>query len=174
MLHENILREVKLRIEAGTFHGHCFMLYTRSSMLRVRVKASESTTLDYELSILTCDGTPEENLTEKEATFQKSELDKDSQRRSASGRNFYGAKDIIYKSRRDSFLPNDTLTIKCQMWSSEDDFETRQALASSQIAARRIYFLWPVDNFKKPFKSDKQDIPLFNSKTVTRSDQFFF
>ncbi|GIX69151.1 hypothetical protein CEXT_143231 [Caerostris extrusa] len=41
------------------------------------------------------------------------------------------------------------------MWSSEDDFETRQAFASSQIAARRIYFLWPMDNLKKPFKSDK-------------------
>ncbi|GIY26306.1 speckle-type POZ protein [Caerostris extrusa] len=142
----------------------------------VRVKASESTTLDYEISILTCDGTPEVKLTEKEATFKKSKLAKNSQHRNALGRSLCVAKDIIHKSRRDSFLLNDTLTIKCQMWSSEDHFEARQAFVSSQLflnATSRKHFPWPVDNLKKPFKSDKRNIPLFNSKAIKKSDKFF-
>ncbi|GIX71270.1 TD and POZ domain-containing protein 1-like [Caerostris darwini] len=142
----------------------------------VRIESSECITLDYEISFLTCDSSPEAKLTKKAAKFRKSKLNKNSKHRNARGMPLCVANDIIYKSRQNSFLPKDTLTIKCQMWNSEDDFEAKQAFASSQLflnATSRKHFPWPVDNLKKPFKSDKRNIPLFNSKTIKKSDKFF-
>ncbi|GBO24480.1 TD and POZ domain-containing protein 4 [Araneus ventricosus] len=130
-----------------------FLLYLKR---KDNGKGPKEICLDFELSILGGNGSPVKAFKRNRRPFYKDSS--------------YGGSDIptwdeIFRLNRDSFLPNDTLTICCKMWKIGEEFDIPlQCSARTKIAVEHS-FNAKIPNFKKFEIGKNKGILIGSTKT---------
>ncbi|GBN24321.1 TD and POZ domain-containing protein 1 [Araneus ventricosus] len=110
---------------------------------RLQGFTSNQINLTREISFLTCDGSTEESISGGQYVYLRV------------------PKNVIFGKRRNSFLPEDTLTVRFR---HPTDFERGKVFICSQIGVKRKYFLWSLKDFS--------NCQLNSEKSVEKSERY--
>ncbi|GIX88645.1 protein roadkill [Caerostris extrusa] len=112
-----------------------------------------SKTLDYSLSFLNENGFPEESL-DTSGDFSENR----------SGNRLYVSLDELFIRRRNAFLPQDTLTIRCHVKRINSEVPAFiRSTARTRIGVERNLFTWNLSDFSSLRKGQKREIAVESS-----------
>ncbi|CAL1262211.1 unnamed protein product [Larinioides sclopetarius] len=120
--------------------------------------------IDFELTFLAPDGTDLESIRKTKQTFFKKQ--------------FFGCfsfvkNDDIFRRKKSTYLPRDTLMVRGRIWKSEGEFsDNMQCTVRTVIGVEKIPFTLNVENFSTvaPYRRESHDIQSKNKKTSLSLD----
>ncbi|GBN94123.1 hypothetical protein AVEN_89698-1 [Araneus ventricosus] len=125
---------------------------------------SDKVEIDFELTFLAPDGTDLESVRKMKQTFSKKHF---------VGSFSFVKNDDVFRRKKSTYLPRDTLTVCGRIWKSGGEFsEHAQCVARTVIGIEKILYTLNVENFSTvaPYRRDSHDIQSKNKKTLLSLD----
>ncbi|GBN01028.1 Protein roadkill [Araneus ventricosus] len=129
-------------------------LHNNQIIIRIATNNTNLSPLDYEVALVTSDGTPEEYLKEEAFEFVANDDIFDTYDKWTKETLVVSAK-TIFEERRDAFLPHDTLTIRCRLQQREVDCSaSEEGFICTSIGVRKKLFVWTLNEFTSGWRDE--------------------
>ncbi|GBM91669.1 hypothetical protein AVEN_180048-1 [Araneus ventricosus] len=123
----------------------------------------------YQLAFLSKDGSVAKERTAAKRKFMKNE---------SWGFSIFERRERVFVTERETFLPEDTLTVQCTLWTTyEKPDESKHLFASTAIKVKRRSFVWKIDKpstlkscIRNKFKDNFIDFDLVINEGLDRQN----